>query len=121
MLDLVMLIVIGISFAGSCRLCELLRAHARSWQLPSGQPAVTWHGWAQIAVFAALITAAVKPLGGYIARVVEGCLRLPRSLAVVENGIYRLAGVDPNEEQGWRTYALGCVTMGRRRRCIPSG
>jgi hypothetical protein len=30
---------------------------------------VTWQGWLQIAVFAALVTAAVKPLGWHIARV----------------------------------------------------
>ena len=33
---------------------------------------MTWQGWLQIAVFAALVTAAVKPLGGYIARNVDG-------------------------------------------------
>jgi K+-transporting ATPase ATPase A chain len=70
---------------------------------------VTWHGWAQIALFAALITAAVKPLGGYIARVVEGTLRLPRPLAAIENRIYRLAGVDPGKEQGWTSYAVSLL------------
>jgi K+-transporting ATPase ATPase A chain len=72
---------------------------------------VTWQGWAQIAIFAVLITAAVKPLGGYIAHVVEGNLRLPRLLAAVETGIYRLAGVDPNEEQNWLTYALALMAF----------
>jgi potassium-transporting ATPase potassium-binding subunit len=70
---------------------------------------MNWHGWAQIAVFAVLITATVKPLGGYIARVVEGNLLVPRPLAALESGIYRLAGVDPGEEQGWRDYALGLL------------
>ena len=39
-------------------------------RLPAAAP--TWQGWLQIAVFAALVTAAVKPLGGYIARIVDG-------------------------------------------------
>jgi potassium-transporting ATPase potassium-binding subunit len=65
---------------------------------------VIWQGWLQIAVFAALITAAVKPLGGYIARTVEGQGKVWRPLAVLENGIYRLAGVDPTEEQSWTSY-----------------
>jgi potassium-transporting ATPase potassium-binding subunit len=72
---------------------------------------VTWHGWAQIAIFVVLITAAVKPLGGYIARVVEGGLRLPRPLVAVENGIYRLSGIDPSAEQDWRTYALSLLAF----------
>ena len=33
---------------------------------------MTWQGWLQIAIFATLVTAAVKPLGWYIARIVEG-------------------------------------------------
>jgi hypothetical protein len=33
---------------------------------------MTWAGWAQMALFAALMTAAVKPLGGYIARIAGG-------------------------------------------------
>ena len=41
---------------------------------------MTWQGWLQIAVFAALITAAVKPLGGYIARIVDGRGRVRRAL-----------------------------------------
>jgi potassium-transporting ATPase potassium-binding subunit len=72
---------------------------------------VTWQGWLQIAVFAALITAAVKPLGGYIARTVEGQAKVWRPLAVLENGIYRLAGVDPTKEQSWTRYALALLSF----------
>jgi len=70
---------------------------------------MTWQGWLQIAVFAAAVTAAVKPLGGYIARAVEGQGMAPRRLAVLERGIYRLAGVDPTEEQGWISYAFALL------------
>jgi potassium-transporting ATPase potassium-binding subunit len=62
---------------------------------------VTWQGWLQIALFAALVIVAVKPLGGYIARTVDGFGRVQRALAPIENGLYRLAGVDPAEEQTW--------------------
>src|ERR1700686_905590 len=51
---------------------------------------MTWQGWVQIAVFAALITAAVKPLGGYIAGIVTGEARIPRPLAAIEGVVYRL-------------------------------
>jgi potassium-transporting ATPase potassium-binding subunit len=70
---------------------------------------MTGTGWLQIAVFGALITAMIKPLGGYIARLVQGESRAQRYLAPLENGIYRLAGVDPSEEQGWATYALALI------------
>ena len=33
---------------------------------------MSWQGWAQIVVFLALLVAAVKPLGAYMARVYEG-------------------------------------------------
>jgi potassium-transporting ATPase potassium-binding subunit len=70
---------------------------------------VTWQGWLQIALFAMLITAAVKPLGGHIARSVDGFGRTQRALAPLENGLYRLAGVDPTEEQSWVSYALAML------------
>ena len=68
---------------------------------------MTWQGWAQIVVFAALVTAAIYPLGGLIARVVEG--RVWRPLAALESGLYRLAGVDPVKEQSWIGYALALL------------
>jgi potassium-transporting ATPase potassium-binding subunit len=72
---------------------------------------MTWQGWLQIAVFAALIAAVVKPLGGYIAGIVEGRGRVVRMCAPLETALYRLAGVDPAEEQGWVTYALALLTF----------
>jgi potassium-transporting ATPase potassium-binding subunit len=70
---------------------------------------VTWQGWLQVAVFAALVTVAVKPLGAYIARIAGGQGKTWRGLRLVENGIYRLAGVDPAEEQSWIGYALALL------------
>jgi K+-transporting ATPase ATPase A chain len=63
---------------------------------------MNWQGWAQIDVFAALITAPVKPLGGYIMHNVDGGGRVQRVFASLERGLYRLAGIDPTEEQSWR-------------------
>ena len=70
---------------------------------------MTWQGWLQIGVFAALITALIKPFGGYMARIVQGESKVRKLFAPLENGIYRLAGVDPSEEQSWLTYALALV------------
>jgi len=72
---------------------------------------VTWQGWCQIAIFAALVTAAVKPLGGYIGRALDGLSMLGRAAAPLEGGIYRLAGINPREEQGWAGYALALLSF----------
>ncbi len=70
---------------------------------------MTWEGWLQIAVFAALVAVLVKPLGSYIASIVDGTSRVLRIFARVENGLYRVAGVDPAEEQSWASYALALL------------
>jgi len=70
---------------------------------------MTWQGWLQIALFAALIAGVVKPLGGHIAHSLDGCGRLQRALAPIENGLYRAAGIDPTEEQSWVTYAFAML------------
>jgi potassium-transporting ATPase potassium-binding subunit len=70
---------------------------------------MTWQGWLQIAAFAALVTATVKPLGRHLACIASGDGNPWRSLRFVENGIYRLGGVDPAEEQSWFGYALALL------------
>jgi potassium-transporting ATPase potassium-binding subunit len=72
---------------------------------------MTWQGWLLIALFVALVASIARPLGGYIARIAEGDLRLPRGLAVLESTIYRLAGVDATREQGWAAYALSLLSF----------
>jgi K+-transporting ATPase ATPase A chain len=70
---------------------------------------MTWQGWLQIGVFAAMLTAVVRPLGAYIAAIAEGQLKLPRALLAFERGLYRLAGIDPTQEQGWAQYAVALL------------
>jgi K+-transporting ATPase ATPase A chain len=70
---------------------------------------MTWQGWLQIAVFAALTTALVKPLGLYITRCIDGTSGLVRALAPLERGFFRLAGVDPAKEQSWVQYAVAIL------------
>ena len=50
---------------------------------------MTWQGWLQIAVFAALITTAIKPFGGYVARNVGGGGRVQAACAPLERGLLR--------------------------------
>lgn len=60
----------------------------------------------QIGLFLAVLIACVKPLGLYMARVYEGkpC-GLSWALGWLERSIYRLCGIDPQEEMSWTTYA----------------
>ncbi|MFD2249531.1 K+-transporting ATPase ATPase A chain [Pseudochelatococcus lubricantis] len=66
---------------------------------------MTMNGWIQILIFFGIVIALVKPLGGYINRVMNGD-RTPLSIVFgsVERGLYRLAGTDEKEEQHWTTY-----------------
>jgi len=72
---------------------------------------MTANGWIQIAIFFALILACVKPLGTYIANLMEGRQnRLSPVLGPVERSIYRVCLVrldaeEKPEEQHWTRYA----------------
>ncbi|HWU94784.1 MAG TPA: potassium-transporting ATPase subunit KdpA [Sphingomonas sp.] len=68
---------------------------------------MTVQGWMLILVFLALLVALAKPVGLWLFAIYEG-RRTPLHtvLGPVERGFYKLAGVDPNAEQGWRRYAL---------------
>ncbi|MCC6827309.1 MAG: potassium-transporting ATPase subunit KdpA [Novosphingobium sp.] len=68
---------------------------------------MTFQGWTLIAVFIALVIALAKPMGLWLFALYEGrATPLHRLLGPVERGFYRLAGIDPAAEQGWRRYAL---------------
>ncbi|OCC02446.1 potassium-transporting ATPase subunit KdpA [Labrys sp. WJW] len=68
------------------------------------------NGWLQIILLFALVLAAVKPLGAYMARVFSGERTfLSPVLAPVEKGFYKLSGIDPAREQGWLAYTLAML------------
>ena len=72
---------------------------------------MTFNGWAQILVFCIVIAPIVRPLGGYITRVLSGeRTLLSPLLAPVERGFYRVAGVDAAQEQHWLGYT-GAVVL----------
>jgi potassium-transporting ATPase potassium-binding subunit len=75
---------------------------------------MTWQGWVQLAIFAVLTTAAVRPFGGYIARCLDGRSSLARLGAPVEKCISRLAfntAVSFATNTSWQSYA-GETTLG---------
>lgn len=71
---------------------------------------MTANGWLQIGLFFAVLTALVKPVGWYMARVYEGrpC-GLDRMLGPIEYLLYRLCGVHPHDEMDWKTYGLAML------------
>ena len=68
---------------------------------------MTIAGWSLILLFTALTVALAKPVGTWLFALYEGrSTPLHRILGPVERGFYRLAGIRPDAEQTWRTYAL---------------
>ena len=63
---------------------------------------MTIDGWLQIFLFSAAVLALTKPVGLYLTAVFDGRVRWLRP---VERGLYRLSGVDPEEDQHWTRYA----------------
>ncbi len=68
---------------------------------------MTFQGWILILGFVAILLALTKPVGVWLFTLYEG-RRTPLHVVLgpVERGFYKLAGIDPNAEQGWRRYAL---------------
>jgi potassium-transporting ATPase potassium-binding subunit len=68
---------------------------------------MTIQGWALILVFVAITIALAKPMGIWLHALYEG-RRTPLHVVLgpVERGFYKLAGIDPDAEQGWRRYAV---------------
>jgi len=60
----------------------------------------------QCAVYVAVLLALAKPLGAYMAEVYEGRTRF---LAPLENLVYRIAGVRPDDDMDWKRYLWGVL------------
>jgi K+-transporting ATPase ATPase A chain len=71
---------------------------------------MTANGIFQLAFYVIVLLALAKPLGSYMARVYQNQpFGLERVLGWLERLIYRLAGVKPSEEMGWKTYAVAML------------
>ena len=68
---------------------------------------MTLQGWLLILGFVAVLLALTRPMGAWLFALYEG-RRTPLHVVLgpVEGGFYKLAGIDPGREQGWRTYAV---------------
>ncbi|WP_153131225.1 potassium-transporting ATPase subunit KdpA [Dechloromonas hortensis] len=64
------------------------------------------HAWLLLGLFLIVLLLTVKPLGTYIANVMEGRFRLAGK---IENPLYRLCGIRPDDEMGWLKYAFAIL------------
>jgi len=66
----------------------------------------------QIALALGVLIAAAVPLGRYMALVYEGRPTfLGRALGPIERLVYRVGGVDPDQEMDWKAYALAMLAF----------
>ncbi|BFI95361.1 MAG: potassium-transporting ATPase subunit KdpA [Rhodanobacter sp.] len=66
----------------------------------------------QLSLYMAVLLLLVKPLGGYMAGVfADAPNRVVRFGAPVERALYRLCGIDPAEDMGWKRYALAMLVF----------
>jgi potassium-transporting ATPase potassium-binding subunit len=71
---------------------------------------MAYQGWLLILLFLACTVATAKPMGLWLFALYEGrTTPLHRVLGPAERGFYRLAGIDPTQEQGWRRYAVSML------------
>ena len=68
------------------------------------------NGWLQFAIFSLVLLATVRPVGAYLARVLEGDRTwLDPLLRPIERLIYKLSGVNSKHEMNWREYAFAML------------
>ena len=66
-----------------------------------------------ILICLAIVAACIKPLGLYMARVYSHePLWMEKPLGWLERLIYRVCGINPEQEVGWRGYALAVLMLG---------
>jgi K+-transporting ATPase ATPase A chain len=71
---------------------------------------MTANGWLQFAIYCAVLLLSVKPVGAYLARVMEReGTWLDPVLRPIERLIYRLCGVNAQAEMSWRQYAYAAL------------
>lgn len=74
---------------------------------------MTLLGIAQIILFCAILLAITKPLGIYMTLVMEDCGKtfLEKPLGWLERLIYKISGVNPDEEMHWTTYTFALLAF----------
>lgn len=74
---------------------------------------MTWTSLAQYGMFLLIVTLLVRPFGGYLMRVFGGeRTLLDPVLRPIEQGIYRITGVNARREMDWKAYAVAFTQFG---------
>ncbi|MBV8972698.1 MAG: potassium-transporting ATPase subunit KdpA [Sphingomonadaceae bacterium] len=73
---------------------------------------MTVQGWALIALFVAILALSAKPMGQWLFALYEG-RRTPLHAVFgpLERLVYAAGGIDPDEDQSWRRYALHMLLL----------
>ena len=69
---------------------------------------MTANGWAQILLFCVVLLLLTKPVGLYLVAVYDGKAEW---LGAVERFIYRVSGINPEEDQHWTRYAAALLAF----------
>ena len=64
-----------------------------------------------LGIFLAVLLVTVVPFGNHLAAVMEGRSRLVRWALPLEQRLLRLCGASPEQEMGWKTYALSILVF----------
>jgi potassium-transporting ATPase potassium-binding subunit len=73
---------------------------------------MTLNGLLQIGLYLVILIALAKPLGSYMARVYEGQpILLDRVFGPIERLIYRLCGIQPDQEMDWKAYTIAMLVF----------
>jgi potassium-transporting ATPase potassium-binding subunit len=68
------------------------------------------YSWIQLTFYIVVLILFAKPLGSFMAKVYQGKHTfLDRVLKPVERFIYRLAGVNPEDDMNWKVYAVAVL------------
>ncbi|SOE66352.1 K+-transporting ATPase, KdpA [Burkholderia sp. YR290] len=65
----------------------------------------------QPALFIVVLLAAAVPVSRYLTRVMDGTSRAVKLGGPIERLLYRLAGVDPEQEMSWKHYAIATLAF----------
>jgi K+-transporting ATPase ATPase A chain len=70
-------------------------------------------GWIQLAIFLTALALITKPMGLYLAQVLDanGRTWLDPVLRPLERGTYRVMGVRPDQEHNWKQYTLAILAF----------
>ncbi|MBW8733617.1 MAG: potassium-transporting ATPase subunit KdpA, partial [Asticcacaulis sp.] len=75
-------------------------------------PLISGNGWLQLALYMAVLTVCMVPLGAYMARVFQGEKTVMSPvLGWLEALTYRACGIDPDADMDWKAYALATLVF----------